>query len=110
MNKTAQLARLRHYATRYEVVAEHTTDRRRVLICYTSSHSQRGMRRAITDNGHRVIDGLGLSQDAALYPNTPASAGFRLESWHVAFSGRTQREAIIAGELPFVGDLATSAA
>jgi hypothetical protein len=31
----------------------------------------------------------------------PASAGADSEGWHINFSGRTQREAILAGELPF---------
>ena len=34
-----------------------------------------------------------------------ASDGFAIGEWQVRFTGRTERDAIMNGELPYVGDL-----
>lgn len=102
MTTTQKLERLYNRATRYEVVAEHP-DGRRYLIGYTSP-TRPGMLRMIRQNGQAVVDRLGLTQAAVMTWGGKGRLGHfaTIGDWKVRFTGRTQRDAIIGGEVEFV--------
>lgn len=93
------LKRLSRYATKYEIVASHA-DGRHVFIGYSGQRSKHGLLRMLQHNGELNIARLGLTDESkvASLPNSRIQVG----DWIVAFSGRTQREAITAGEMPWL--------
>jgi hypothetical protein len=99
-----RLARLANHHTRYELIAV-SPEGRRVLLGYTARRSRSGLRAMLRQNAPSVVavcgsDSFGLAKRAA--------DGATVGAWRVVFSGRTQREAIIAGELPFVVRVASA--
>lgn len=101
---TEKLAKIQRYATRYEVVA--VNGDRQILIGYTPRKSFRGMFDMACKNGPDVAKALGLDCSQS-NKRSGLTLDFR-NGWVLKFSGRTQREAYIAGELPFVCDVAAS--
>ena len=99
MTKQEQLARLHNRLTSYEIVAVHA-DGRRVLIGYSVGKSKNGIYRMMTKNGPLNGARLGLADDARM-SGLPASK-VQVGPWVVAYTGRTQRDAIIEGELPWI--------
>jgi len=98
----AELDRLQHAPTRYEVVLT-TPDGRRLLVGYTPRKSKPGVLRAAQRVGQQIIAAMpGLTDEHRM---TWAAGGFNLGNGaRIALSGRTQRDAIMAGdELPFLG-------
>ena len=98
----AQLARLEQiarYATRYEVTAQRDNGER-VLIGYTSRRSRHGLLRLLRIHAEQVITLTGCTEDTMMTAGKRASDGFRINDWALRFTGRTQRQAIIEGELP----------
>jgi hypothetical protein len=104
MSKTEQLARIQNRHTAYEVAA--VKDGQRILILYTIHKSRHGLLSACRKYGEDVVKVLGIRETDMLIPAKRAADGFTLGAWSVRFTGRTQREAIIEGELPFVCDIA----
>lgn len=105
MTKEQRLLALHRRATCYEIAA--ICDERKLLIAYAGAHSRHGILKACRNRGEAIIAVLGLTDKDLLMPCAKASDGFMLGPWHVRFTGRTEREAIISGdELPYVGDLA----
>ncbi len=47
---------------------------------------------------------MGLTDAARIEFLKPAKLGAKIGDWSIKFTGRTQREAVISGELPFIGD------
>jgi len=99
-----RLARISRYRTAYEIHAEHA-DGRKYLIAYTPRKGRRGILHALES---RLADGsldrvIG-SRD--LTWGERASDGCGLGEWAIEFTGRTQREAYIGGELTFLADVA----
>ena len=101
--QTRQLERIKYYATRYEVRLT-LPDGRAMLVCYTPRKSKAGLLDALQSRGKAIL---------ALMPEMPEDSrltytkaqGFALGNGaRVAFSGRTQRDAIMAGALPYIGD------
>lgn len=91
-SQTAKLEAIKNRATRYELVLERGAERFR--LCYTSRKNRRGMIDAIFRNG-KELGAFSGSQDVRFGHGATAQLG----DWAVRFSGRTQREAIQAGEL-----------
>jgi hypothetical protein len=90
-----KLARLKNYRTRYEVVFTNGTEK--FLLLYTAMHSDRGLLAACRQRYDALLHITG-----GVAPYAAKSAGqFTGAEWRALFSGRTQREAIIDGELPF---------
>jgi hypothetical protein len=89
--------------TLYELVAE--CNGRSVLIAYCSRRGRRDIWNAVTskDRVHHVIRLTGADQIAFA---KKACDGGAMGQWKIRFSGRTQRDAIVNGELPYVVDLA----
>lgn len=97
----ARLERLRHYSTRYEAVLTHADSGERRLLCYTARKSSAGLLSAVFSRGEALVAFSGAERVENI-----KGAGLRLGPWRVAFSGRTQREAIITGELTYFADSA----
>lgn len=99
-----KLERIARYRTRYELVAEHK-DGRRYLVIYTDRRSRAGLYSALVARlndgsldrvlGSRVVDYAKRATDGAT-----------IGDWRIYFSGRTQRDCYLGGELPFLSDVA----
>lgn len=102
-DQIAKLARIARYSTKYEVIVEHPTDPRRMRLPYIGSTGQRALVQSVRAIGQKVCDTLDLSpSDLMTGHGSGRNATLSLGGWTVRFSGRTQREAIIGGELPSV--------
>lgn len=88
----AKLARIANYSTRYEVELVHLDTGERRLLCYTRK-TERGIRDYIFRHAAEVVTFCGSDRLFKL----------SIGRWRIAFTGRTQREAIMAGELPWFG-------
>jgi hypothetical protein len=99
MDATLQrrLERLKYYATRYELIAQNGN--RRILVCYTSQTSRSGILSALRE---RAQDMARLTGADSVEFAPRAKDGATMGDWTIRLSGRTQREAFIAGELPYV--------
>lgn len=98
--QAAQLERLRHYLTRYEVEMVAPTGER-WLVAYTPRRSFRGLIDVVHQRSEHVLRVADLPPDTA---GKRVGAALHLPNGFVIrFSGRTQRGAIVAGELPYVG-------
>lgn len=92
-----KLARIKNYRTRYEAVL--TDGCQSYRVCYTEQHSRRGLVAAARRNYNEVMRITGGQAPFV----ADASDVFHGEEWRVIFSGRTQREGILGGELVWVG-------
>lgn len=99
----AKLERLRHFGTRYEAVVVRP-DGKQALLAYCGRHSMAGLREALCQRAQAVIAFLDAPAGAEVtYPRRGPQEISITGGGVVRFSGRTQREAIQAGELPYVG-------
>lgn len=100
-----KLGRIQHYATRYEVeLAFPNGDRK--LVCYTDSRSLSGFLSMIRKRWAPIVKAVGVADDAEAHRIGKAKA-YRFENGVIIrMSGRTQRDAIMSGELPFIGGAA----
>ena len=103
MSKTERLELLRNRLTGYEITASNGD--RKILIAYSGAKSRHGLLRACQARGEKIIKALEISDDAMFLPAARAADGFKIGDWAFRFSGRTERDAIMEGELPYVGDL-----
>lgn len=87
--------------TRHEITAVHA-DGRAFLVAYTPRLSRPGLFNVIQIRTPDIIAKLGVaagdSFDMHLRPRIHATIG----GWTIGFTGRTQHEAKMAGELPFI--------
>lgn len=105
MTRLDRLERLRNHSTKYEVVAETSSQYgKRYLIAYTSRRSRHGLLKACQSKGEAIIKAFGITDNDQFIPSPKAADGFRIGVWQFRFSGRTQREAIMQGELPWIGE------
>ncbi len=97
--QTNKLTRIQRYATRYELAAVHTENGKRVLIGYTQK-TRPGLFKMVEKN---AVDAVRLLADGVdlIHFEKRAADGAKMGKWSIQFTGRTQRESIIAGELPF---------
>jgi len=102
MNETqiARLNRLKRYSTRYELIATHP-DGRKVLVGYTRK-GRDGMLSMMRKNGEAWVKFSGCED---IHFARRVGDGATSGEWTINFSGRTQREAIMEGELPFFPEL-----
>ena len=100
-----QLERIKHYATRYEVRLT-LPDGRAMLVCYTKRKSKAGLFHSLQSRGEAILAHMPeMPEDSRLTYNK--AQGFMLGNGaSVTFSGRTQRDCILAGALPYIGDSA----
>jgi hypothetical protein len=92
--QTTKLENLRNYETRYELVLTHAETGEKRRLCYTARKNRRGLIDAIFRTGAELGAVTGQKE---VVVGQGASA--QIGAWRVAFSGRTQREAISSGEL-----------
>lgn len=103
MTTEQKLERLKNYHTRYEIAAERG-DGHRLLIGYTPRKGRRGMYSMLQQR----LDGGSLEHvlgTLELNWGKRAADGCAMGDWRIFFTGRTQRDAILAGELPFICDV-----
>lgn len=99
-----KLARIQGRATLYETVMVNRKDGRKVVLCYT-----RKTKRGIIDYIHRLgrtgsAGELVAFCGAEVYRQPADGFVLAIGEWDMKFSGRTQREAIMGGELTFWKD------
>ncbi len=95
-----RLSRIRNRRTLYELVVSHP-DGRRVLLGYADRHSRNMLLRMARKHGQRLAD---LTGEEQLTFAKFSRDGARIGEWSIKWTSRTQREAIIEGELPFIAD------
>ena len=97
-----KLARIKNYHTRYEIILAHA-NYPSILVAYTSRKSFHGLLAAVRERGPKIVALLGVTDEhKATRERTTLHLG---NGWLVRFSGRTQRDAILNGERPFVGTI-----
>ena len=101
---TAKLSRLKNYATRYELVASRDNGADRYLIAYTPRNNRRGLWAAVTEPA-RAAKLVKLTGSPEITFGKKASDGATMGDWEIRFSGRTQRECYLEGELTYIGEL-----
>jgi hypothetical protein len=101
LSKEAQLAALKNYATRYEVILTRA-DGSKALLGYTGRKSRPGLFAVARGKADALIADLKLGDDSVM-TWTKGEMHFSKVDAKVSFSGRTQRDAICEGELPVVG-------
>jgi hypothetical protein len=97
----AKLERCRNYATRYEITARHP-DGRTFLVCYTPRVSRTGLQLAMQNVGDRLVAALPVGENDEMTWHTQPRAHCKTSGWEIGFTGRTQRDAIMSGEMPFI--------
>lgn len=97
MTTQEKLIRIRNYGTRYELVASHP-DGRKVLVGYTPRRGRSGLFDMLAKNGEAWVKFSGAEN---ITFGKRVSDGAVSGEWSIKFSGRTQRDAICNGELPF---------
>ncbi len=93
-----KLARLRNHHTRYELAM--WCGDRKILIAYTPRRGWAGITAAIQSKADAIVAAAGADY---IRFGKRASDGATLGDWTINFTGRTQREAYIQGELEYVG-------
>lgn len=101
MTTQEKLQRIHGYVTRYELAA--VKGEHRILIGYIVRTSRQGMLDACRKYGSQLVDVLQVHPEQLLVFNRTIQA-FELGDWSIRLTGRTQRTAIIEGELPFIVD------
>ena len=87
--------------TRYEITARHP-DGRTYLVGYTPRKSRPGLLVAMRKFGAEIIDKLAVAEDDEItWATAPTPRAFTGD-WIIAFTGRTQRDARMEGEHPFI--------
>jgi len=97
MTLQEKLARIKNYSTRYELVAIHS-DGRKVLVGYTPRRGRSGLYDMLATNGPAWVKFSGAENVTF---GKRVADGAISGDWSINFSGRTQRDAICNGELPF---------
>ena len=92
----AKLARIQNRVTLYEVALTHLDTGERRLLCYTRK-TGRGIRDYIFKHGPALVAFCG---DENFRPGWKRQGDeTAVGRWSIGFTGRTQREAILNGEL-----------
>lgn len=95
--KLSRLNAIKNRSTRYEVILTNGTLKYRAG--YTGRHSQAGVRSIATKNFDDIKRLAGTPDIWWIKPKP----GFHEGEWWIGFSGRTERESILEGELVWVG-------
>jgi hypothetical protein len=95
-----RLDRLKNRRTLYELAA--VLADRKVLVAYCGRRGRSGLWHACVKRGPELAALCGTDR---LTFATRAGDGATMGDWTIRFTGRTQRECYIEGELPFVCDV-----
>ena len=96
----SKLQRIQGRETLYELTAE-GPDGSRLLVAYCSPRSRSSLLRALRA---RALDVVRVTGAEEFTPAKRAADGVTVGAFTVRFSGRTQRDAYLAGEHPFIAD------
>jgi hypothetical protein len=100
--RTAErLERLRNRATLYELAM--TRGEECILVAYSRLKGRRDIFNLVTAD-HRVGPIMARTGADHIEFARRTADGATMGEWAIRFTGRTEREAIIAGELPYIGD------
>lgn len=96
-----KLARLHNRATLYELTMSRGDEH--FLIAYASNKGRTMLWKCVTSDQrvHQIIAKTGTE---AITFAKRAGDGATMGAWAIRFTGRTQRDAISQGELPYIGD------
>lgn len=96
-----KLARLHNRATLYELTMSHGDEH--ILIAYASNKGRTMLWKCVTseERVHQIIARTGTEEITFA---KRAGDGATMGEWSIRFTGRTQRDAIGEGELPYIGD------
>jgi hypothetical protein len=97
---TAKLERLKNRRTAYELAAIRGDER--VLLAYSCGRGRRDILNSCRKRAEAVVRLLG---NAEITFGRTVADGATAGEWSIRFTGRTQRDAYVEGELPYVGDL-----
>jgi len=97
-----KLERIKHYATRYELVATNKVSGQKLLVGYCAK-GRNGLFKMVAKNGEDAVKYFGNGVDNIHFAKKAAD-GATMGDWVIKFSGRTQREAILGGELEWFAD------
>jgi hypothetical protein len=101
--KLARLARLQNRPTRYEITATREGCDT-LLIGYTPRVSRIGLLHVMQRQHVELIARLGIGDDDEIAWHTRPRVHATTSGWSIGFTGRTQRDAILSGEFPFIGE------
>ena len=87
--------------TRHEITARHP-DGRTYLVGYTPRKSRRGLLSAMQNVGGPMIEKLDIGEDDEITWATQPTPRAFTGDWTIAFTGRTQRDARMESEHPFI--------
>ena len=96
--RLVRLARLTNRGTYYELAAILGDQRR--LVAYTQRRSRSGMLAACRN---RAVLLIALTGAENLQFGKRTVDGATMGDWQIRFTGRTERDAIMEGELPYIG-------
>jgi hypothetical protein len=103
MTTTEKLERLKNRSSAFELMAVND-EMLKVLVGYTPQRSKIGMLKMIQKNGENWAPRLtGIEINFIKNGNKGPTA--RMGQFTVFFTGRTQREALLEGELPWFEDI-----
>lgn len=103
--QTRKLDRIQGYRTLYEM-AVIRADGAKALVCYTSPPSRRHMWDAICKRSDKILAFTGTAQNGERMGFLGKAKEVRIGNGAIIrLTGRTQRDAIIEGELPYVKSL-----
>ena len=101
MNTLAEkLNRIKNHSTKYELILAKGDEK--YLVVYTPRRTRTGIMAATPDRHQQLQRIIGSDLSEARF--APRSRdGVIIGEWRLYFTGRTQRDAYIEGELPFIG-------
>ena len=96
-DQTRRLEEIKNLYTRYEVVLARQTGEK-VLVGYTGRKSRKGLLNALRRHPDAVIELVG-GENVATFTKEGLSFS---SGWTAKFSGRTERDAILQGEIEHI--------
>lgn len=100
MTTQEKLARIKNRHTAYELAL--IKGEERILVGYSVSRSRGTLSRMVSKHGPAIVT-LPGAEDKITFAKK-ASEGAVIGEWLVKYTGRTQHEAICAGELAWIGE------
>lgn len=99
--RTARLHSLYNRATRYEITL--SDGARTFLVGYTSRKSRQGLLGTLQAHGEAIVALACPIGNEQITFGRNINAGATIGPWQAKFTGRTERDAIMTGELQRVG-------
>ena len=102
-----RLASMTRESTLYELALTSPDRTRKILVAYCNRTGRRGLYNAVAKDGRREAIVALTGTEEITFAKRSAD-GAKMNGWEIKFSGRTQREAIAQGELPYCETVANS--